>query len=567
MRVNRRRLAAGMLACSLAALLILVGLAAAGAWHPRIGPLAFLAVLSVELALLGRAIAGEGQAARGARIAMVLVPLVVSFVLRGYRALSASDVLEWDETYYLSLAVTAADGRGLYPYIFGYGPMPILGGVGYAAYSYALAVMLAGPTIVALRAVSLLASLAGLCGIGLITRLWYGTAAAWIAVAITSALRLFAMSNTARPDSMAFAWVAGALLVWALARGRPGWKGHLTAGLVFGLGLQVHLDTAVTAVACGVVYLLEWVRAMRAARGAVFPTAMLQFTAGWSVGLALFVACNILPDPEAFYKTTVLIRVDATSWYSGGTSSVVGSFLDPRILLSKEEERYALLLKALPSLETGLILAGILGLVARRGPHDRVLLTLNAAVLVVAAAMLNNASPLYFIHVSVALILPIAPLFTRGLRDAAAPRFGSTLAFVLVVSALVAVTPVRDAARIRAADRDETANAAFAGRVRAVAGRDCRIAGNADLYVRFFADYPYFISTRPTEVSYAMLYHGDRDEAEYWKRKAPDVVFAAGPPSDGLAAYVTARGMSRADDGIWIAPGGCRPARPAGQSR
>ena len=77
--------------------------------------------------------------------------------------------------------------------------------------------------------------------------------------------------------------------------------------------------------------------------------------------------------------------------------------------------------------------------------------------------------------------------------------------------------------------------------------------------VRRFADYPYFISSRPTEVRYAMLYYGLTDEAAYWDIKKPDVVFTRAGLSEGLSRYVMRRGLSLVDQGIWSAPGGCTP--------
>ena len=151
---------------------------------------------------------GRGRAATLARLAVIVVPMLAALTLRTYQAFSERGVLDWDETYYLSTAVTGADGRGLYPYVFGYGPMPILGGLGYAAYLYAVVVKIFGPSILALRAVSLLAALAGLVCLWLVVRRWYGSGAAWMAATLAAASRLFAMSNSIRLDSLAFAWVA-----------------------------------------------------------------------------------------------------------------------------------------------------------------------------------------------------------------------------------------------------------------------------------------------------------------------------------------------------------------------
>jgi hypothetical protein len=77
-----------------------------------LSPLAFLILLTVELSLLYAATSNTASIGRAARVAVYLIPLVLNFGLRAYQALATRDLLEWDETYYVSLAVTAAGGRG-----------------------------------------------------------------------------------------------------------------------------------------------------------------------------------------------------------------------------------------------------------------------------------------------------------------------------------------------------------------------------------------------------------------------------------------------------------------------
>jgi 4-amino-4-deoxy-L-arabinose transferase-like glycosyltransferase len=520
-------------------------------------------LLLVELALLAAASRTRGRLARTARTAIFLLPLVLASALRIYQALGTRDVLDWDETYYVSLAVTAAAGRGLYAYLFGYPPMPVMGGIGYAAYLYAIAVRLAGPTVLALRVVSLLASFAGLWCAWLLVKKWYGSGAAWMAVALIAATRLFVMSNSARMDSLTFAYVMAAVLAAAAAFERPtDGRRHLWAGLVFGLGLEVHLDTVVTAVACGMVYLVAWLRDSSARKRVVFPKAMLLYISGWCVGLVAFIALNILPDPTAFYRTTVRVRVDATSWYSTGTTSLLGSFLNPHILISKELVRYHILFRALPVLELALFLAAIAAMAVRRTAADRLLLTIVPTVLVTTAIVLNNASPLYYIHVAPALLIPMAALLALGIGGTTVSthelRGGSLLAFVFVISALVAVNNAKTVSPVPRPTEEETSVAAFVQDVRSVTDRRCKIAGDGGLYVRYFADYPYFISSRPTEVQYAMLYFGATVEAQYWDIKQPDVVFSSGLLSEGLSRYVSSHELSEVARGLWARRGGCK---------
>lgn len=501
--------------------------------------------------------------AAAARLAVFLVPLGLALSLRAHHALTAADVLDWDETYYLNSAVTAARGHGLYPYIFGYAPMPVLGGFGYAGYLNALAVLVAGPSLVALRVLSLLASAAGLAAIWTLTRTWYGTGAAWAATAITSTAALFMLSNTARMDSWTFAWVAWALVLFARAIDRPDrrWR-HAVAGLAFGLGLQIHPDVVVSALACGVIYVVMWAGTAFTVRRLIIPVDALLFLAGWGAGLLLFVAANVLPDPAAFYKTTLSIRVDATEWYSGGTRSVTASFLDPRILLAKETVRYRLLASVVPAAELLLAAVAIGAAVMRRAAADAMVLVLVAATLAATAIVLNNAAPVYFIHVAPILFVLAGPLFSHGVDRRANVALaqigrGRLFAFAVVIAALSAINEGRLLRAIGRGPSDDTAASAFAQRVRAVAEPRCKVAGDATLYVRHFPDYPYFISTRRTEVRYAMMFFDAGSELEYWTLKRPDVVFGPGPLPDALATYVSANGFVERAAGVWSRREGC----------
>ncbi|HMC78458.1 MAG TPA: glycosyltransferase family 39 protein [Vicinamibacterales bacterium] len=528
----------------------------------RPGPAIFLALLAIELPLVRAAVAARPRVAAAARVAIFAIPLALALALRAWQALTTAGVLDWDETYYLNLAVTGAAGRGLYPYLVGYGPMPILGGIGYAAYAYVLAVRVFGPTVLGLRVVSLLASGAALVFVWLLVRRWYGSAAAWMAAALTAAMRLFVMANTARMDSWTFAHVAGALLLVAIAlerRDRKAW--HLLAGLAFGLGLEVHIDTVVTAVACGVLYLALWVREARARHEVFLPTALLLYVLGWSAGAVVFLVFNVLPDPAAFYKTTVLLRVDATSWYSSAGAGAAASFMNPSILLAKELTRYGLIFRALPWIEIALAAAGLIAMLVRRSAADRMVLILIGALGVTAAVVLNSPSPLYFIHVTPALVIPAAVLVTHGLTGKSMMPLRSLgvwqlAACAVLLSALGAGNAARTLRRDTPPAAADVATASFVERVHALAGRGCRIAGDGGLYVRYFADYPNFISWRPTEVRYAMLYFGARDESGYWALQQPDVVISAGVLPPGLSPYVMAT-LHEAAPGIWMRPGGC----------
>jgi len=524
----------------------------------------FVLLLAAELGLVWLTRSRRPMVAAFARRAVFAVPLTLALALRAHQAFTTPGLLDWDETYYLNTAVTAARGHGLYPYIFGYDPMPVLGGFGYAGYVNALAVLLFGPSLIALRALSFVAAIAGLAGIWSLVRVWFGSGAAWAAAAMTSLLSLFMLTNTARMDSWAFAYAAWALVLFAraFARWESRWL-HAASGLVFALGLQVHPDIIVTALAAGIVYSGAWLAGVRHEKRFRAPLPPLLFLAGWCAGFLIFLAANVLPDPEAFYRTTLVVRVDATAWYSPGTTSVLGSFTDPRILLAKEGARYRLLASVMPATELLVFALAFVAMAIRRTAPDRILLGLVPAIVLTTAVMLNNAAPLYFVHVVPALIVPLGPLFSQGFRRAGnvaidQVRFGGLVAFALAASLVAGSSQGRLLRGIGAPAADDEAERTYAARVRGVAETRCKIAGDGALYVKYFADYPYFISTRPTEVRYAMIYFGVESDTEYWARKRPDVAFGRGPLPAGLRAYVSANGFVERAAGVWGRREGCK---------
>ena len=140
--------------------------------------------------------------------------------------------------------------------------------------------------------------------------------------------------------------------------------------------------------------------------------------------------------------------------------------------------------------------------------------------------------------------------------------------FAVTVAALSAINAGPLLRAIGRPDPQDPVAAAFAERVRSVAGTRCKIAGDGALYVKYFADYPYFISTRRTEVRYAMIYFDTASERDYWTRKRPDVVIGPGPIPAALADYVSANGLLESAPGVWSRPEGCAEAPDAaGRSR
>ena len=331
----------------------------------RVSPVVLLVLLAIELLLVDAAASASPRTRTIARMAVFVVPLAVTLGLRSYRALATLDLLDWDETYYTSIAVTGAAGRGLYPAVVGFGPMPAMGGIGYAAYAYALGVKLFGPSVLVLRAISLLVSVAGLAGVWVLSRKLYGTGTAWMAAALTSSLSLFVHVEL-RPHGQLDVRVRHLGARRGRLRDRP--LGQQVAARARGACLRARTASAHRHHRHGARLRAVVRRDVCRADGQCTagqcrpgPSGPAQAslenapretvsraTAAAAVprGLAgragvVSSSINVLPDPSAYYLTTVLIRVDATHWYSAGTTSVVGSFLNPAILIPKAMALYS----------------------------------------------------------------------------------------------------------------------------------------------------------------------------------------------------------------------------------
>jgi hypothetical protein len=526
--------------------------------------LLIVTLVAVECLLFLGTLSRRPRLAATSRVAIFIVPILLAVFARATLAFSTAHIFDWDETYYVNIGVTAARGSGLYPYLFGFEPTRVMGGIGYAAYSYALAVKLFGPTVLGLRAVALCASVLAIVGIWMVTRAWYGSGAAWIAAAITPSLRLFALSNSARMDSWAFAYVTWALAMFAAASHRRERRWHVAAGFVFGLGLEFHIDTIVTAAACGCVYLVRYARASRETRRFWRPRdPLFCYVTGLVGGIGVYVCANILPDPTSYYITTALVRVDAMSTYASGTRGLLGSFVNPAVLLTKEAARYRQLFGLVSSLELVVGGSAVLALFLRRTASDATVRLLVLFVPLVAGIVLNNPSPLYFIHVLPALILPIAPLFSHGLsrRSTVALRELTPRALLASIAFITAICAGSTGRAMRTAQANAAAaetTPAVVERVRATIDRHCRVAADAGFYVPYLTDYPYFISLREIELKHGMLFHRTTDEAAYWRIKQPDAIVATSSMRPGLAQYANERGFVEVEPDIWISPTGCR---------
>ena len=503
---------------------------------------------------------------------LCLTLAAAGFGARAIVALTSHDLLDWDETYYASTTSTAAHGLGLYPYVLGYPRIHDMGGVGYVILLFVAAYKVAGPSLVALRVVSLAASAAAVAGIAMLTFRMHGRAAAFAALALTPSFLIFRLSNTIRFDVFAIAFVAWALVFYwhAATRGQT-IRSHLVVGIVFALGLEVHLHTAAATFAVGCAYLAAWVREPDDERGAA--KRLVAFVGGYGLGTILFFTLNVLPDPHAYFRTAALARLSAVE--SAGnlnlTAAMDGArlaqtFLSPAVILHKEIERYRTMAGQLPSWEALLWLLALPAyLLIRRGdgPYSPRLLLVGAVV--GGGIVFNSGSPLYWAAIMPFFVPAAATLIADGIkssRDRTARIALTSAALVaLLCAAILPGTLSRATNAFKAARLRSTAEPPMVKIVKHSAAPDCILAGPSDLYAAYFMEYPRFVGTRRVEVLIGSTYYDLQNNLpEYWRAKGPDVVF--GPLENGLNEYVVEEKYVRIADSVWrksddVSPG-CR---------
>lgn len=529
----------------------------------------------------------KALAPHAARLFLALSILLAAAALtaRGFTALGTSAVLDWDETYYASTTATAAHGLGFYPYVLGYPQIPHMGGVGYVAVLYVLAYKLLGPDLLALRLVAFLVSLAAIAGLAVLARRWYGSGAGLAALGLAPSLLLFQLTNSIRFDVFAIAFVAWALVFYSgVAKEKRSFGWHFLAGAIFAVGLQVHLHTAAAAFAVGLAYLADTVATVRrpTPERRLAAAALAAFVAGYAAGAVLFLAVNVLPNPQGYVRTAALARLSAAEPSTDlnltarmDVPRLLQTFLSPTTIVRKEIVRYATMFRAMPWWETILWAFALpASLVLRHSPGGLRARVLLAGAVAGGGIVFNSASPLYAAAIFPFFVPPLASFVTHGFgRRASVDRAAVPAAAVLLLAVLsIAILPAALARLAQSAARLHDTLAVptpdLVRDVRRAATPECVLAGPADLYAQHFMDYPRFVGTRQVEVLIGSTYYDlQNDPVAYWRTKAPDLVF--GQPDAGLRLYLEKAQYVAIAEGIWTRPGrlsdGCRIRRRDGR--
>jgi len=491
-----------------------------------------------------------------------------ALIARAAVAFGTDDVLDWDETYYTSTTATAAHGLGLYPYVLGYPLIPHMGGTGYAVFLYVLAYKLFGPHLWALRLVAFLISLVAVAGVGVLTRRLFGSAAGLAALALTPSLLVFQLSNTIRFDVFAIAFVSWALVLYVRAADRETIGAHAIVGFVLALGLQVHLHTAAVAFAIGLAYVARTIGRFRQDRSAanLLRLPIVGYGAGYLLGLLLFLAVDVAPNPEGFFRTAALARLSAVDASNDlnltapmDRAKLAQTFLSPALMVRKEAARYRSLVREMSWWEALLWLVALPVFFLRRSLPPAVAgRTLIVGTVAGAGIVLNSASPLYASAILPCFVPAAASLLTHGLGrqariDRAHVPAGAVAVLLVLAVAIVPGARSRTTAALARARQPVSPPPAVVDVVRRAASTDCVLAGPADLYAKYFMAYPRFVSTRRTEVLIGSTYYNLQDNhVAYWHEKRPDIVF--GTPDPALRAYLTEASYVAIGDGVWRKP-------------
>jgi 4-amino-4-deoxy-L-arabinose transferase-like glycosyltransferase len=270
------------------------------------------------------------------------------------------------------------------------------------------------------RFVSWMFGLATLALTVVIGRQLYSLGAGLLAALILALTFAFTQaSHYARQDIMLTTFVLGALSLslGGINTGRN-WL-HVAAGLVLGLSIDVHQYGAFFVPPFVGLYLVRYGRAVLKT-----PAAWL-FSSGLVLGLLYFAAVHLLVAPDVFLR---LSGFDAV--YSRRPPILSGSLQAFMQALVADVKLYRFGRNPVFAL---LLAVGVLGLLHRRNPSDRLLLTWFMVGLATLALLNGKKSDLYAIHLH-----PLMSLVLVG-GATAVPGYGRRAVRLAVQLGVVAV--------------------------------------------------------------------------------------------------------------------------------
>lgn len=315
---------------------------------------------------------------RGILIGLVVVIVVLS----GFTALTEFPFSP-DEAHWADYASTAARFGGIYARIWMMEPQPIVPGLGWSIAAYGQALEHVAFDIRTGRLWIYTFYVLMLIGLWLLTQRLYGRRAAWMSVGLAAFSGVFFPAFDYRPHHQLGA--AAVFTSWlALVsqtmerRSWVRWGSAFTAGLLALLALQLHAAGVALAVGCSLFMLIAFLRAPRRF------DSFVAYVTGAGLGAAVYWIFNIAPvgSISAFLTGLVTERSERQTW---------------------------LYFLTWPTLLEGLVMyGGLLFVLLRRSPSDRILLSLALPIFIAMAVIDTQGyrtltAPLFMIMASAAL--------------------------------------------------------------------------------------------------------------------------------------------------------------------
>ena len=271
----------------------------------------------------------------------------------------------------------------------------------------ALAMRLLGPTLLAVRLVSLAFGLLLLGAVYVVGERLGGRRVGLVGVCLVAVSRAFLLSaHRARQDVMIAALGFTAVALHLSDRARSLSLKSLLSGLAVGLAFEIHPNAAVYGPALLALHLVdEGRRFLRSSR-------FWGFAAGLLLGLAFYAGKHILPYPQSF---VAMARLGF-----GPTHTPPLLVPDPGLWL-RALGNAAILLIWSGELRAPLAAATVAALALRRSPADRRLAALSATLFVGFAALIRNSATYYVIAIAPAAELAVASLLDGLLRQRLPP--------------------------------------------------------------------------------------------------------------------------------------------------
>lgn len=513
--------------------------------------------LSLMVSLVGGVFAylERRQPIRAFKIICISFILIV-WLQHTYNLFGKTDTT-YDERFYLSIAATANGGHGLYPALQDYPPMPIMGGIGHLAWLYVLAYQIWGPSLYSLRLMVLLFSLLSLPAIFLLFRRWYGAVTAWLAVALLPSTLLYVATLTARMDAFTMTCLWWAVLLVDIAREKKTWRWHFGAGLWIGLCLQAHVHTSIMAIAFGILYLIDYGRLLRQTGRWVLPRAVVVYSTGALFGLGIYIVANILPDPDAFFRTAGNVaRFSAVSKDLDVSliDRLVTSFTSFRIFFANFIERVFYLLHSIHPVELSFWVMAFLSLFWRRshGEAARTTIILSVMALLVGFFILNNGSLFYTTHIGLPLLLCVPPFFTYGFRRTNSMVWKDiTPGLVLVLSTCVfPVYMTTSLPSILLSPRTESSQETVALMKKHISTQ-CRIIGPDDLFIFELPIYSLYFSGEDIAANLGLRYYDYKSDVQLWQALDPDIAIMADTLAESLNPWLLEMKYEEIFPSIW----------------